>query len=97
MDELNLSESCKRGENSARKILYERFAERLFTLIFRYTADREISEDLLHDCFIKIFNSFDKFTYRGEGSLKAWLERVGINFTLEYLRKNAAKEPQISL
>ena len=47
-----------------------------------------MAEDLLHDGFLKFFDSFDKFTWRGEGSLRAWLERVMINTVLQYLRKN---------
>lgn len=37
---------------------------------------------------IKIFSSFDKFTWRGEGSLRAWMERVMVNTALQYLRKS---------
>ena len=43
---------------------------------------------MLHDGFLKIFDSFDKFTWRGEGSLRAWMERVMVNTVLQYLRKN---------
>ncbi len=97
MDELKLSECCKLGDNNARKKLYETYGGRLFTLLYRYTANREIAEDLLHDSFIKIFSSIDKFAYRGEGSLRAWLERVTVNIALEYLRKNNNNDPVISI
>ena len=50
--------------------------------------DRDTAQDLLHDGFLKIFDSFDKFTWRGEGSLRAWMERVMVNTALQYLRKN---------
>ena len=43
---------------------------------------------LLHDGFLKLFDSFDKFTWRGEGSLRAWMERVMVNVVLQYLRRN---------
>lgn len=42
----------------------------------------------MHDGFLKLFDSFDKFTWRGEGSLRAWMERVMVNTVLQYLRKN---------
>ena len=57
-------------------------------ICLRYTGDRDTAQDLLHDGFIKIFDSFDKFTWRGEGSLRAWMERVMVNIALQYLRKN---------
>ena len=48
---------------------------RMLGICLRYTGDRDTAQDLLHDGFIKIFDSFDKFTWRGEGSLRAWMER----------------------
>ena len=45
-----------------------------------------MAEDLLHDAFIKIFESIQKFQYRGKGSLQAWMTKVTINVALEYLR-----------
>lgn len=88
MEEFELSELCRQGDNLARKELYDRFAGRMFGICLRYVSDRETAQDLLHDGFIKIYASFDKFTWRGEGSLRAWMERVMVNTVLQYLRKN---------
>ena len=88
MEELELSEQCRQGNNRARRELYERYAGRLLAICLRYVADRDTAQDLLHDGFLKIFGSFDKFTWRGEGSLRAWMERVMVNTALQYLRKN---------
>lgn len=88
MEELELSDLCKRGDNRARKELYERYAGRLLGVCMRYVNDRDTAQDLLHDGFLKVFNSFDKFAWRGEGSLRAWMERVLINTVLQHLRKN---------
>lgn len=88
MEELELSEKCRRGDTLARKELYERYAGRMLGVCIRYMGDRELAQDILHDGFLKIYSSFDKFTWRGEGSLRAWMERVVINTALQYLRKN---------
>ena len=88
MEELELSEQCRQGNNRARRELYERYAGRLLAICLRYMSDRDTAQDLLHDGFLKIFGSFDKFTWRGEGSLRAWMERVMVNTALQYLRKN---------
>ena len=53
-----------------------------------YVSQRDVAEDLLHDGFLRLFGSFDKFTWRGEGSLRAWMERVMVNLALQYLRRN---------
>ena len=88
MEEFELSEQCRLGNNRARKELYEQYAGRMLGICLRYIGDRDTAQDLLHDGFIKIFDSFDKFTWRGEGSLRAWMERVMVNIALQYLRKN---------
>ena len=88
MEEIELSEQCRLGNNRARKELYEQYAGRMLGICLRYTGDRDTAQDLLHDGFLKIFDSFDKFTWRGEGSLRAWMERVMVNTVLQYLRKN---------
>lgn len=88
MEELELSEQCRLGNNQARKELYEQYAGRMLGICLRYTGDRDTAQDLLHDGFLKIFDSFDKFTWRGEGSLRAWMERMMVNTALQYLRKN---------
>ncbi|KAA6314129.1 ECF RNA polymerase sigma-E factor [termite gut metagenome] len=88
MDEFELSERCKQGDNRARKELYEQYGGRMLTICMRYVSDRDTAQDLLHDGFLQIFNAFGKFTWRGEGSLRAWIERVTTNVALQYLRKN---------
>lgn len=88
MEEQELAGRCRQGDNLARKELYERYAGRMHSVCLRYTGDRETAEDLMHDGFLKLFDSFDKFTWRGDGSLRAWMERVMVNTALQYLRKN---------
>lgn len=90
MDELELSELCKQGNARARKELYEHYAGRMLAICLRYTGNRDTAQDLLHDGFLKIFGSFDKFTWRGDGSLRAWMERIMVNIVLQFLRKNDA-------
>lgn len=87
MTETELADRCKKGDNLARKELYERFAERMLCLCYRYAGDEETAHDLLHDGFLKVYSSISSFTYRGEGSLRAWLSRVFTNISLEYLRR----------
>lgn len=88
MEEQELAKRCKQGDRMAYKELYERFAGRMLGICLRYVGDRDTAEDLLHDGFLKLYSSFDKFTWRGEGSLRAWMERVMINTVLQYLRRN---------
>lgn len=86
MEERILAERCKAADNDARRELYTRFGSRLLGICLRYAADRATAEDLLHDTFLKAFAAIDRFTWRGEGSLRAWLDRIAVNVSLEALR-----------
>ena len=97
MTEEELIEGCKKGDNSARHNLYQIYAGGLMAICIRYISDREQAQDILHDGFLKIFHSFHQFTYRGEGSLKAWLSRIIANQALEYLRQCKHTEQEIPL
>jgi RNA polymerase sigma-70 factor (ECF subfamily) len=87
LTEHELVEGCKRGDDIARRQLYERYAGKMLAICMRYLGNREEAEDLLHDGYIKLFGSFDKFEWQGEGTLPAWMGRVFANLALQHLRK----------
>lgn len=88
MEEKELSDGCRHSDNAARKELYDKYASRLLGLCVRYVGNIDTARDVLHDGFLKLYQSFDHFTYRGKGSLLAWLERVMINESLQFIRNN---------
>lgn len=88
ISEKSLIDGIKLRDREAQQALYDRYVGRLLSISLRYVAQREIAEDIVHDSFIKIFNAIDTFNYRGEGSLRAWMERVTINCALSWLRSN---------
>lgn len=94
MSEEELSLQCQRGDMRARRTLYERYGGSLMAICLRYIGDRETAEDILHDGFLRIFQSIKQFSYQGEGSLKAWLSRVMVNEALGYLRKKNTQVQQ---
>jgi RNA polymerase sigma-70 factor (ECF subfamily) len=89
MDEKELAIRCGRGDNVARKLLYERYAGQLMAICLRYFTDQESAKDTLHDAFLRIFRTIDSFEYRGDGSLKAWLNKVTHSIIIKQLRENS--------
>lgn len=85
-DERQLSERCARGEKPACRELYDSYAGRLLALSTRYTGSQDAAEDVLQDSFIKVFSSIGTFRYKGEGSLYAWIRKIVINRSLDWLR-----------
>ena len=86
-DERQLSERCARGEKQACRELYDSCAGRLLALSARYVGSQEAAEDVLQEAFIKVFSTIKSFRYRGEGSLYAWIRRIVVNRSVDYLRE----------
>lgn len=88
ISEKELALLCTKKDKSAMKELYNRYATRLYSLCCRYTQDPETGKDLLHDTIIKAFDKIANFSYRGDGSLYAWLRKIAINLAIERIRKD---------
>ena len=69
------------------RMLYDRYVGYLTAVCGRYVPDDDEVKDILQEVFIKVFQTMDRFEYRGEGSLKAWLTRIVVNDSLKFLRK----------
>lgn len=85
--EQELARLCTAGDREAQGELYAQYASRLYALCYRYVADREEAQDLMHDAMIKAMDSFKSFIYSGDGSLYAWLRRLTVNVVIDRLRQ----------
>lgn len=90
--EKKIAEGIRKGSHTAMKELYDEWSGYLFALCLRYVPDRETAGDILQDSFVKIFSNAGSFTYKGPGSLKAWISRIAVNEALQYLRKKKGSE-----
>ena len=86
LDERTLVDGCRRQDRLSQRLLYERFAGKLFVVCKRYIKDPDEAADVLQDSFVKVFRHLDRFRF--ECPLEAWLKRVVINTALKQLRKN---------
>ncbi len=77
------------GDSVATEWIYHRYVRYLSALCSRYIAEDEDIKDVLQESFIKIFSSLDRFTYRGVGSLKAWMAKITLNETLKFVRHSS--------
>ena len=72
-------QQVRRQDKTAMKMLYDRYVGYLTAVCARYIPDDDDVKDILQEAFIKIFQSMDRFSWRGEGSLKAWMTRIVVN------------------
>lgn len=87
MDEQELARRCARGDNTARRELYETYGSRLLALCRRYAVDAAEAEDLMQDAFVKIFRIIGRFRWMHPGSLYSWMARVTLNQAFDSARK----------
>lgn len=87
MSEQELTARLIEGDITARGELYRLFAPSMFSLCLRYLATHEDAEDALQDGFLQVFSVIGKFTWRGDGSLAAWIRRVFTNFVIGRIRE----------
>lgn len=86
--DLQLIDSCKKGDRAAQKVLFDRLASRMFPVCMRYVGERSLAEDILQDGFITLFTRLD--SYKGEGSFEGWARRIFVTTVLMNLRKKDA-------
>ena len=92
-DEAFLVAQCVEKKRLAQKVLYEQNYSRLLAVSIRYLENQAEAEDVLHDCFIKIFKVISSF--KGASKLSTWLTRLVINEVLMYLRKKKRWPQQV--
>lgn len=86
ISEQQLVDLLQGGDKSAPRMLYCRYAGSLTAVCSRYVADADDVKDVMQDVFVKAFTQIGSFTYRGEGSLRAWLMRITVNQSLTFLK-----------
>lgn len=82
----NLIQDCVKQNRTAQKELYELYKKTLFVLCLKYCTNQEEAEDVLHDTFIEIFTSINK--YKGTGNFEGWMKRIAINKAVTRYKKS---------
>lgn len=71
--------------NEAFRLLIDAYGDMLYRQIRQITRDHEITNDILQNVLIKVFDNIG--TFKGESSLYTWLYRITRNETLNTLEK----------
>src|SRR5579863_5634579 len=74
-----------KGEQSAFAILIEKYKNYVFTLVLRFTENREDAEEIAQDIFVKAYRSLADF--RGDSKFSTWLFTITRTTCLSFLRK----------
>ena len=87
--DLSLVMQVQQGDVASFDKLVVKYRQRLFSVIYNLTSNREDTADLVQETFIKAFRSIGRF--KRNSSFFTWLYRIGVNTTLSFLKKNKAR------
>lgn len=74
------------GDELALACLIERHKQRIYSFIFSKVYDRDLSEDIFQDTFIKVITTLKEGKYNEEGKFLPWVMRIAYNLTIDYFR-----------
>jgi RNA polymerase sigma factor (sigma-70 family) len=76
------------GKEASLSILINRHKQRLFSFIYSKIQDKDLTEDIFQDTFIKVIRTLKKGNYNEEGKFLPWVMRIAHNLVIDYFRKN---------
>ncbi|MFT6095639.1 MAG: RNA polymerase sigma-70 factor (ECF subfamily) [Nonlabens sp.] len=76
------------GDEKGLEILITRHKQRIYSFIFSKVMDRDITEDIFQDTFIKVIRTLRKGKYNEEGKFLPWVMRIAHNLVIDHFRRN---------
>ena len=77
-----------RGCEASLEILIKKNKQRLYSFIFSKIQDRDITEDIFQDTFIKVIRTLKRGNYNEQGKFLPWVMRISHNLIIDHFRKN---------
>lgn len=76
------------GNEISLEILIKRHQQRLFSFIYSKVKNKDITEDIFQDTFIKVIRTLKKGNYNEEGKFLPWVVRISHNLIIDHFRKS---------
>lgn len=77
-----------KGNEASLEILIKRHQQRLFSFIYSKVKDKDITEDIFQDTFIKVIRTLKRGNYNEEGKFLPWVVRISHNLIIDHFRKS---------
>jgi RNA polymerase sigma factor (sigma-70 family) len=85
IEEQDLVEGLKSRKQSAMDYLYDHYSGALYGVVFRILKKEEVSEEVLQDVFLKIWNKIDAYD-SSKGKLFTWMLNIARNHAIDKTR-----------
>ena len=77
------------GAESALATLITRHKQKIYSFIYSKVLDRDVTEDVFQDTFIKVIKTLKLGKYNEEGKFLPWVMRIAHNLVIDHFRKNS--------
>lgn len=85
-------EGVLRGDANAYRVLVDRYKNMVYSIAFGILKNREDSEEVSQDVFVKAYKSLGSF--RGSAAFSTWLYKIVYRSSLDYLKmRRKASDP----
>ncbi|GET25480.1 RNA polymerase sigma factor [Prolixibacter sp. NT017] len=81
----HLIDRCLLNDAKAQFEIYKLYYKAMYNTSLRIVGNVEDAEDVMQEAFLKAFRKIN--SYEGEVSFGAWLKRIVINHSIDYLKK----------
>ena len=90
MNELELIQQLRAGDELAFKTLVETYQDMVFNTALGIVQNSEDAEDVAQEVFIQVFRSIDQF--KGDAKLSTWIYRITTTKALDHIRSRKRKK-----
>jgi len=91
-DDASIIDATLAGDADAFGLLVQRYQDRLFNALVRFTGSAEDASDVAQDAFIQAYTKLS--TFRGGSAFYTWLYRIAFNLAMSQRRK---QRPTVSM
>ncbi|MDQ2720881.1 MAG: sigma-70 family RNA polymerase sigma factor [Bacteroidota bacterium] len=81
----------KNSDPSAFAYLYDNYSGALYNIIYKMLENHELSEDVLQEAFVKIWNNFSNYD-SAKGRLFTWMLNITRNLTIDTIRSKSYRK-----
>ena len=90
MNEHDLVNALREGDQQAFKLLVDTYEKRVFNTVLGFVQHLENAEDVTQDVFIKVFETIKDF--KQQSKLSTWIYRISVNQALDFIKRARRKK-----
>jgi RNA polymerase sigma-70 factor (ECF subfamily) len=87
MEDRDLISAYISGNEKAFEVLLMRHKDKIHRHIFIKLRDRDLSNDIFQETFVKVINTFRAGSYNEEGKFLPWAMRIAHNLVIDHFRR----------